>query len=521
MESLTSFDIPDGYSEVSSRAARKKVDYTDPGALAFAWSEILRRYGDMSSIAADVIGAKMEHHKFPTPSGDAHVYLTPEALEDIGISDLGDHARVMLACKRMPATHAVGVRRVQVKAVVQSSPPASPLHNAVSETDLSESTSVSTMAPTRRVFGDGHGPEVVTTHRGQHLLGESLSTVALDASEVFLHRFSGVEFKWYDLVGKDTAEGLEIAEYPRTCDFWRCLSKIRKRFHDKNPTENITPNSIFAILNTTLPLPHLRTGNYSSSGNVQFSFVLRATTPVEDISGNDDNIRDLTNRWTVFVDLTNNLIATVHRVDSKSLSKLRGNFAATCRELSLEDFMAKVVEMFIADFDSALEAQERQLDYHEERLMHRTSGSRDLIEQLFCLERRCTVFKRMLELARRLQEDELTPELDIPGEKLSAKFRGSVENAKSLAERANTLLDLQLSLVSFATNDFMKVLTKFSISFTPLTFIAGVYGMNFHNMPELTYEYGYYICLGVMGFFGILIQLIFWIRDRPPKPNEE
>lgn len=59
-------------------------------------------------------------------------------------------------------------------------------------------------------------------------------------------------------------------------------------------------------------------------------------------------------------------------------------------------------------------------------------------------------------------------------------------------------------------NEIMKVLTIVSSVFIPLTFIVGVYGMNFENMPELKYKYGYYTVVGVMFFIAIL--LVFYFR---------
>ena len=58
-------------------------------------------------------------------------------------------------------------------------------------------------------------------------------------------------------------------------------------------------------------------------------------------------------------------------------------------------------------------------------------------------------------------------------------------------------------------NEVMKVLTIIATIFIPLTFIAGVYGMNFSNMPELQYKYGYYIVWGVMLVVGLLLAYFF------------
>ncbi len=84
-----------------------------------------------------------------------------------------------------------------------------------------------------------------------------------------------------------------------------------------------------------------------------------------------------------------------------------------------------------------------------------------------------------------------------------------IENIEVLRDRTSGLLDLYMNTVSIKMNEIMKVLTIMSTIFIPLTFIAGVYGMNFSNMPELQYKYGYFFILGFMMvvFIGMLIFL--------------
>jgi magnesium transporter len=84
-----------------------------------------------------------------------------------------------------------------------------------------------------------------------------------------------------------------------------------------------------------------------------------------------------------------------------------------------------------------------------------------------------------------------------------------IETVEIFRDMTSSLLDLYINSVSNKMNEVMKVLTIMTSLFIPLSFIAGVYGMNFQNMPELNYKYGYYIVLGLMAvvFIGIIIYL--------------
>lgn len=84
-----------------------------------------------------------------------------------------------------------------------------------------------------------------------------------------------------------------------------------------------------------------------------------------------------------------------------------------------------------------------------------------------------------------------------------------IDNVEAMRDTVTGLLELYLSSVSFKMNDVMKVLTIISTIFIPLTFIAGIYGMNFENMPELKWHYGYFISLAVMALIFVLMILFF------------
>ncbi len=96
---------------------------------------------------------------------------------------------------------------------------------------------------------------------------------------------------------------------------------------------------------------------------------------------------------------------------------------------------------------------------------------------------------------------------------LSDHLQSIAETMEILNATLNNLMDLYNSTVSNKMNEVMKVLTIVSTIFIPLTFIAGVYGMNFKSMPELQWENGYYYSLLVMVAISVLM-IIFMKRKR-------
>ncbi|MEQ9405643.1 MAG: magnesium/cobalt transporter CorA [Cyclobacteriaceae bacterium] len=85
----------------------------------------------------------------------------------------------------------------------------------------------------------------------------------------------------------------------------------------------------------------------------------------------------------------------------------------------------------------------------------------------------------------------------------------AIEEVESTSKSLEGLTNIYFSSLSQKMNETMKVLTTVATIFIPLTFIAGVYGMNFENMPELSYRYGYFVTWGVMGLVFIAMLIYF------------
>ena len=73
-----------------------------------------------------------------------------------------------------------------------------------------------------------------------------------------------------------------------------------------------------------------------------------------------------------------------------------------------------------------------------------------------------------------------------------------IDTIETYRDMLSGMLDIYLSSVSNRMNEIMKVLTIIATIFMPLTFLAGIYGMNFKYMPELEWQWGYFALWGVM-----------------------
>ncbi len=83
------------------------------------------------------------------------------------------------------------------------------------------------------------------------------------------------------------------------------------------------------------------------------------------------------------------------------------------------------------------------------------------------------------------------------------------DTIETFRDMLSGMLDIYLSSISYRMNAVMKVLTIVATIFIPLTFVVGIYGMNFKYMPELEWQWGYYTVLSIMAVIGVLMIIYF------------
>ncbi|GIP22972.1 magnesium/cobalt transporter CorA [Paenibacillus sp. J22TS3] len=162
-------------------------------------------------------------------------------------------------------------------------------------------------------------------------------------------------------------------------------------------------------------------------------------------------------------------------------------------------------------------AIEDELDELENKGGH--ESVEDLMNQVFDLRSRLLKLRRTIVPMRDLMYRVVNSE-HIQGEREPrAYFTDIYDHLLKLtdmieADREMTadLRDSYISLNSNRMNSIMKTLTVITTIFMPLTLIAGIYGMNFINMPELHTQYGYFVVLGVM--LALSVWMILWFQRR-------
>jgi magnesium transporter len=86
---------------------------------------------------------------------------------------------------------------------------------------------------------------------------------------------------------------------------------------------------------------------------------------------------------------------------------------------------------------------------------------------------------------------------------LKEQTNNLISNIDFELQELESKINLIFSIQGHRLNEVMKTLTILSVIFIPLTFLAGIYGMNFENIPELKFKYGYFVLLGIMVFITI------------------
>jgi len=215
-----------------------------------------------------------------------------------------------------------------------------------------------------------------------------------------------------------------------------------------------------------------------------------------------------------------NVLLTFQEIPGDSFDGIRQRIMENIGEIRKNgiDYLAySIIDSVVDEYSFTLDNLDDVIEDFEERAT-KTSDDKfiqqiqDIKKYLIQIKRAILPLKNNMLMiyhhSRFFKNDELKPFLQDLNEHLSNAIT-IVENQR---EWLSQIMDVNLSVLSHQTNKVMKVLAIISTIFIPLTFIAGIYGMNFEFMPELGYKLGYPIVLGCMGLIGVIMVIVFKIH---------
>jgi magnesium transporter len=177
------------------------------------------------------------------------------------------------------------------------------------------------------------------------------------------------------------------------------------------------------------------------------------------------------------------------------------------RKLGADYLAYSLLDAVVDNYFSILEKMGDKIDDLEEKLL--TDPSPQTLKKIH-KQKQATIFLRksvwpLREVASSLEKSEsklIKKATKIFLRDIYDHTIQVIDTIETFRDMVSGILDVYLSSVSNRMNEIMKVLTIFAAIFIPLTFIAGIYGMNFEFMPELKWRWGYFVVLGLMGILG-------------------
>ncbi|NQX39054.1 magnesium transporter [Pedobacter steynii] len=228
----------------------------------------------------------------------------------------------------------------------------------------------------------------------------------------------------------------------------------------------------------------------------------------EDDMPEADKVQQMTHKIAIFY--SDQFIITIHRKKQRFLDHLISMVQADkCNDS--QELLNILINDCLNTYEAPLAKLSKAVDYFEEVVFLRPKKV-PLLKGLYYLKRKIDLIRRMLILSF-----EIIDALDAdPGNVNTRDTRDHYVKLQnmldSLAENIHQLLNIYFSASSQRTNDTMRILTIFSVFFMPLTFIVGIYGMNFEFMPELKWKLGY---PGVMLLMAVVTLFIYlWFKRK-------
>lgn len=230
---------------------------------------------------------------------------------------------------------------------------------------------------------------------------------------------------------------------------------------------------------------------------------------------NLNNISDVSTKLGIFI--LPDMIVTVHRVKSKSIHEVFEEITKNginADEISIDNLALRLALKIMKTFDDESKRLVEILDAIENEIFLKNSNNNsNQLRKLYQLKRKSGLNTRILNISNEwiLAFKKLNLQ-DVEVADLIDKQMDVITDFDHLNIQTTNLISMSIALSDQKANQVMKLLAIYSVYFLPITFIAGVYGMNFENMPELHYKSGYFFTLILMGL--VVIFTFVYMRKK-------
>jgi magnesium transporter len=233
-----------------------------------------------------------------------------------------------------------------------------------------------------------------------------------------------------------------------------------------------------------------------------------------------ETIQDISRKLAMFI--CNDRLITIHRTMPAFIEPLREKYLKhppKDKEILMHYLAGDLAIAAINTYNAPIQAIRDQIEDLESRVF--SNIKKNVLRQTYGLKRRANLIRRVLRISKDVlvdiehNDERIAPIIQNIQDRVAHQFSDADEVAENITSVLNIYLAMQsqkTNEASHKTNEVMRLLTVISLFFMPLNFIAGLYGMNFQHMPELSSPYGYPIVLGTMALMtsGIFI----WFRRQ-------
>jgi len=197
--------------------------------------------------------------------------------------------------------------------------------------------------------------------------------------------------------------------------------------------------------------------------------------------------------------------------------RITNNYGRVRKQQSDYLFYA-LMDVVVDQYFLVLEQIEHNIELLDDEVI--TSADQSQIEKIYNLKNKLLMTRRSIWPLREIFTRLIREESALINKKIMPYLRDLLDHTIQVTETielqreiTNGIMETHLSMMSFKMNEVMKVLTIIATIFIPLTFIVGIYGMNFPNMPEMKWPWAYFAVWGVM-ISVVLVMLLYFRRKN-------